>query len=420
MADTLFNWLITHHYSPVLAKALTSMILIIGLILFGALVDVVMKYGVRPILLFLFARVEPYWITLLREHRFFRHLAGIVPPALIYVIAEETLQIQGRLLQVIRQMTLVYIIFGVTIAIFAFLHALVEYYQQENLFTHIPLKNVAQAVQTIMVVIALVLMVSILFDQRPFEILGGLGAFTAVILLIFRDQILGFIAGITIAENKMVITGDWIEMPKYDANGDVIEVALMTVKVRNWDKTITTIPTYALIQESFRNWRGMFESGGRRIKRPIYIDVTSIQFCTTEMLARFRQIEYISDYIEQMESDVTTYNTTYQIDLSHPVNGKRLTNLGTFRAYVMAYLRRHPHLRQDMPVMVRQLEVTPMGIPLEIYTFSAETQWETYEAIQADIFDHLLAIVPEFGLRVFQQPSGTDIRVLLSTSSESE
>jgi miniconductance mechanosensitive channel len=214
----------------------------------------------------------------------------------------------------------------------------------------------------------------------------------------------------------MVSHGDWIEMPKYGADGDVLEVTLTTVKVQNWDKTVTTIPTYALISESFKNWRGMQESGGRRIKRAVNIDINSIRFCDEKMLERFEKIQYIAEYIEQKKAELEAFNTAIKVDNTSLVNGRRMTNVGTFRAYVQAYLLNHPMISKEMTFLVRQLQPTEYGLPIEVYVFSKDKVWANYEAIQADIFDHILAVVPEFDLRVYQNPSGSDFRGLMHSS----
>jgi miniconductance mechanosensitive channel len=257
-----------------------------------------------------------------------------------------------------------------------------------------------------------VFIISILLDKTPVYLLSGVGALAAVMMLVFRDSILGFVAGIQLAANKMVSVGDWIEMPKYGADGDVLEVALTTVKVQNWDKTITTIPTYALISESFKNWRGMDESGGRRNKRPVSIDMSSIRFCDEEMLGRFEKIQYISEYIEKKKNELKEFNQSMSVDMASLANGRRMTNIGTFRAYVQSYLQNHPEINQNMTFLIRQLPSTENGLPIEIYVFSRDKVWANYEAIQADIFDHVLAVVPEFDLRVYQNPTGADFRVL--------
>ena len=235
----------------------------------------------------------------------------------------------------------------------------------------------------------------------------------AVLMLVFKDTILGFVASIQLSANKMVVPGDWIEMPSHNADGDVLDISLNTVKVQNWDKTITTIPTYALVSESFRNWKGMEESGGRRIKRSVTIDMKSIKFCTPEMIKKFKKIQILHDYIEKKEKELNEHNKKYEIDNSVLVNGRRMTNIGVFRAYIVSYLHNHPEINNEMTSMVRQLEPTDKGLPLQIYVFSSDKRWVYYEKIQSDIFDHILAVAPEFDLRVFQNPSGYDVVKLL-------
>jgi miniconductance mechanosensitive channel len=244
--------------------------------------------------------------------------------------------------------------------------------------------------------------------------LGGLGAMTAVLMLVFKDPILGLVAGIQLATNRMVARGDWIEMPKHGADGDVLEVGLTTVKVQNWDMTISTIPTYALITESFKNWRGMSESEGRRIKRAINIDTSSIRFCNQDMLDRFSKIQHITEYLDRKQQEISNWNTERNIDELDSLNGRKLTNVGTFRAYIVAYLRNHPKIHQEMTFLVRQLKLTQHGLPIEIYVFSSVQNWSSYEDIQADIFDHILAIAPAFDLRIYQSPSGNDVKDLLA------
>jgi miniconductance mechanosensitive channel len=249
-------------------------------------------------------------------------------------------------------------------------------------------------------------------DRSPWYVLSGLGVLSAVLLIIFRDPLLGLTASVVISTNDMVNVGDWVEIPKYDADGSVIDISLTTVRVQNWDMTVTSVPSYALISDSFKNWRGMQRSGGRRIKRSIYIDITSVEFCDEKMISEFRKIQYISNYIDRKIEEITKYNKENKVDTSSLVNGRHLTNLGTFRAYLSAYISSHPRLNKEMIMMVRQLPPGELGIPIEIYAFTNTISWIPYEDIQADIFDHVLAIVPEFGLRVLQVPSGSDIRSL--------
>jgi miniconductance mechanosensitive channel len=255
-------------------------------------------------------------------------------------------------------------------------------------------------------------MVSLLIGKSPLLLFSGLGAMTAVLLLVFKDPILGFVAGIQLSANNMLMVDDWLEMPKYGADGDVVDITLTTVKVRNWDRTITTIPTYALISDSFKNWRGMTESGGRRIKRAICIDTSSVHFLNDNELERLRKAQLLTHYIEDKLRDIDACNREQNIDPSFPANGRRLTNLGTFRAYLVAYLKNHKGIHQGMIQMVRQLDPTPNGLPIEVYAFCNDINWVAYEGIQADIFDHILAVVPEFGLRVHQTPTGYDLQQL--------
>jgi len=250
--------------------------------------------------------------------------------------------------------------------------------------------------------------IGILIGKTPIYILGTMGAFAAVLILVFKDTILGFVASIQLSANKMVSIGDWISMPSKNADGTVIDISLNTVKVQNWDKTISTIPTYALVSESFNNWKGMEESGGRRIKRHLNIDVKSIHFLSDEEIEMAEKVKLISDYIAEKKEEIKKANPENEI----PINQKRLTNIGTFRKYIEAYLENHPKIHNDMTFLVRQLQPSEKGLPIEIYVFSNDQEWANYEAIQSDIFDHILAIVPEFNLRVFQNPTGDDFRNL--------
>jgi miniconductance mechanosensitive channel len=245
-------------------------------------------------------------------------------------------------------------------------------------------------------------------------LLSGIGAMTAVILLIFKDTILSFVAGIQITGYDLIHVGDWIEMPEYGADGDVIDIALHTVKVQNWDKTITVIPTHKLTENSFKNWRGMQQAGGRRIKRALYIDQNSVSACNDEMIERFSKINLIADYVQKKKEELEKHNRENKIDSSVKVNRRQMTNIGTFRAYAQAYLEKHSKINHSLTTMVRQLPPGPNGLPMEVYAFTNTTEWLAYESIQGDIFDHLLSVVPEFDLHIFQNPAGMDFRKLAS------
>ncbi|MGR6533409.1 mechanosensitive ion channel family protein [Brevundimonas sp. RM1] len=270
------------------------------------------------------------------------------------------------------------------------------------------IKGYLQVLKIVIYAIATILVIAALIDRSPLLLLSGLGALAAVLMLVFKDTILSLVASVQLNSNDMLRVGDWIEMPQVNADGDVIDIALHTVKVQNWDKTITTIPTWRLISESYRNWRGMQDSGGRRIKRSLLIDQTSARFLTDAERERMRRFLLIDDYLADKSAEMADWNAKLVEAGRDPVNMRRSTNIGAFRAYVQNYLENHPRIRQDMTLLVRQMQPTETGLPLEIYAFTATVAWAEYEAIQADIFDHLLAILPEFDLRLFQSPSGAD------------
>ncbi|MDR1789051.1 MAG: mechanosensitive ion channel family protein [Opitutaceae bacterium] len=282
---------------------------------------------------------------------------------------------------------------------------------------HFPVSGIVQGVKLVLFLVAAILILSVFLGQTPAYLLSGLGALTAVLMLIFKDAILGLTAGIMLTSNRMISIGDWIEMPSAGADGDVVDVTLTTVKVQNWDKTIVSIPAYSLISGSFKNWRGMSESGGRRIKRAINIDTQTVRFADEAMLARWRRIGLIRPYLDAKLREIAESNRGAGEDVSVLGNGRRLTNLGTFRAYCEAYLRAHRGIHKGMTLMVRQLAPTETGLPLELYTFTNNTDWTAYEGIQSDIMDHLLSIIGEFDLAVYQRPSGADNRAFLAALS---
>ena len=285
-----------------------------------------------------------------------------------------------------------------------------ELYRRRPEANNRPIKGYVQVVKILVYCTAVILIISVLIDQSPLLLLSGLGAMAAVLMLVFKDTILSLVASVQLSSNDMLRVGDWIEMPGMNADGDVIDIALHTVKVQNFDKTITTIPTHMLIANSFRNWRGMSEAGGRRIMRALPLDQNSVRFMTDEEANGLRRFKLLDDYLGNKEAELRDWNAREAAGASNPVNARRITNIGTFRAYVGAYLKAHPRLATDsFTLLVRQLDPTPQGLPLQIYCFTNTTNWAEYESIQADIFDHLIAILPEFDLRLFQQPSGLDL-----------
>ncbi len=358
-------------------------------------------------------RSRTTWDDALIDNKVFSRLSHLVPAAILYTTAPLVFRDFPQAASGTQTMSFVYMaLVGVTVTD-ALLNAVSTIYSTFPVSAKIQIKPIVQVLKIVVYFSVSISVLAILLGQSPLVFFGGMGAFTAVLLLIFRDPILGLVAGIQLMSNQMVRVGDWIELPKHHADGDVIDVSLTTVKIQNWDKTISTIPTYSLVSESFRNWRGMSESGGRRIKRAVPIDVTSIAFCDAEMLERFQRIQFITEYIERKRVEVELHNREAKVDTTLLVNGRHLTNIGTFRAYLVAYLKNHPQIRQDMTSLVRQLPVTERGLPIELYIFSADQVWANYEAIQADIFDHVLAVLPLFDLRAFQNPTGADVRALM-------
>ena len=275
-----------------------------------------------------------------------------------------------------------------------------------------PIKGYLQVVRLVAVIVGVILVIASLIDRSPWYLLSGLGAMTAVLMLVFRDSILGLVAGVHMSANGLVHVGDWLEMPQFDADGEVIDISLNVVQVQNWDKTITAIPAHKFLENSFKNWRGMQSSGGRRIARSMDIDVATIRFCTPEMLAGLRGLLLLEPYLAERQRDIDAWNQQRNIDAGMSGNGRRMTNIGCFRAYVDAYVRNHAQIRKDMTLMVRQLAPGPTGLPIQVYAFTATVVWAEYEGIQADIFDHLYSVLPHFGLRPFQHPAGNDVRSL--------
>ena len=341
---------------------------------------------------------------LLIEHKVLHHLAFFVPLLLIKNLSFLTPLFQTTLDSLVD----ILMIFLTARFIASLLNAANGYYELKPKAKTRPIKSYLQVIIIIVYIFSLILIVGILIHQSPWMLLSGIGAATAIVLLIFKDTILSFVAGMQINMYDLLHVGDWIEMPQFGADGDVIDIALHTIKVQNWDKSITIIPTHKLLDNSFRNWRGMEETGGRRIKRAIYLDQNSVRFCDADMIERFRKIHLLSDYVDRKLRELEEYNKKHHIDDSVKVNGRRMTNLGTFRVYAAEYIKHHPKIHQGLTKMVRQLPPGPQGLPIEIYAFTSDINWENYEAIQADIFDHLLAVIPEFGLRIFQNPSGRD------------
>ncbi|MDM8161301.1 mechanosensitive ion channel [Labilibaculum sp. K2S] len=402
----LKNWLINEGIAEYWAIILQSFIAIIIVIFIAWICDVIAKKVLISIITKLVRKTKTNWDDILLERKVFNKIAHFAPAAIIYFSA-GMLDHQG-LNNFIQNSSYVYMVILAIMLIDTFLNAGNDIYNTLPISKSRPIKGFLQIVKIFFYAMGIISIVALFIHKDPLTILAGMGAFAAVILLIFKDTILGFVASIQLSANKMVNIGDWISMPSKGADGTVIDISLNTVKVQNWDKTISTIPTYTLVSESFNNWKGMEESGGRRIKRHLNLDVKSIHFLSEEEIEKFEKINLLKDYLIEKKNEIRANNPEGEI----PVNQRRLTNVGTFRKYVEAYLQEHPKIHNEMTFLVRQLQVSEKGLPLEIYVFSNDQEWANYEAIQADIFDHILAIVPEFNLRVFQNPTGDDFQKL--------
>ncbi|TDJ11779.1 MAG: mechanosensitive ion channel [Gammaproteobacteria bacterium] len=399
----MFEQLGTIH--PLLPPGVGLLALLAGAVIIDLIVKRVLVATVRA-----FAkRSRISWDDTLVTHNVFGRLAQVVPALIVFVGVPLVPGLPAGGAQVLRNVATGYMILMLTLALTAMLSAASTIYAASPLAKARPLKGFVQLVQIVVWILGGVLIVATVLDRSPLLLLSGFGAMTAILLLVFKDTILSLVASVQLTAQDMVRVGDWIEMPQFGADGDVVDVQLHTVKVQNWDKTITTIPTHRLITDSFKNWRGMSQSGGRRIKRAIFIDVSSIRFQTQDEVDHFTRFALLKDYVKNKEQELADYNAGLATEVDAEVNRRRLTNVGTFRAYAYNYLKNHPRIHKDMTLIVRQLGPGPEGLPLEIYCFTNTTEWAAYEDIQSDIFDHLLAIVPEFGLRLYQKPAGSDL-----------
>ena len=372
-------------------------------------VDLVVKFIVVRVVQTVAKRSSVTWDDALIEHNVIGRLVQLVPGLIIFVGVPFVPGLPDAVVQLTRNVATGYMVLVATMALTSLLGAANTVYSSLAVAKSRPLKGFVQLLQIVVWILGAVLIVSAILDRSPLLLLSGFGAMTAILLLLFKDTILSLVASVQLTAQDMVRVGDWIEMPQFGADGDVFDVQLHTVKVRNWDKTITTIPTHRLISDSFRNWRGMSETGARRIKRAIYLDVNSIRFQTEEEIEHFKRFALLKDYIADKVQELADYNAALDEKVDEAVNKRRLTNIGSFRAYAWNYLKNRPDIHKEMTLMVRQLDPGPEGLPLEIYCFTDTTVWVDYEGIQSDIFDHLLAIVPEFGLRLYQKPAGSDL-----------
>ena len=358
------------------------------------------------------------WDDALIKHRFFYKISWFVPIVVLYLAQDLILPAETVTAVFLRRLFLCAIAVVTVRGIVSLLNSINDIYRISRRDKLTSIRGYIDAAKIIAYIFGAIFILAILTNRSPWGLLSIIGGLTAVIMLVFKDTILGFVASIQLSGTDMVRIGDWIQMPAYNADGDVIDISIHCVRVQNWDKTITTIPTYALIANPFINWRGMSESGGRRIKRALHIDMQSISFVDGPLLKELGRISLISDYLRERQQEIDQYNRQCGADDTMIINGRRQTNIGIFRAYVIAYLKQHPKIHQEMTFLVRHLEPGPNGLPLQIYVFSRDQVWARYEEIQADIFDHLLAALPVFGLRVFQNPSGRDFHALAGQQQE--
>ena len=388
---------------------------LLGLIVAALIADIVIKRILVGTVRAVAKRSKVTWDDALIEHNVVGRIVQLVPAFIIFAGVAFVPDLPEYGAKLIRNIAMGYMVLVSTMALTALLGAANTVYSSLPVAKVRPLKGFVQLLQIVVWIVGGVLIVATLLDRSPLILLSGFGAMTAILLLVFKDTILSLVASVQLTAQDMVRVGDWIEMPQFGADGDVIDVQLHTVKVQNWDKTITTIPTHRLISDSFKNWRGMQSTGARRIKRSVLIDVNSIRFQSRQEIDHFKRFALLKDYIAAKEAELAAYNDALEHEVSEAVNMRRLTNIGTFRAYAESYLQNHPRIHKGMTLMVRQLGADAHGLPLEIYCFTNTTVWAEYESIQADIFDHLLAIIPEFGLRIYQQPAGSDLANLCTT-----
>ena len=403
----LLEWLgVTSDPSDDLDRWVAFALVVLAAVLFDVLLQLGVVHGVRKLV----ERTRVKWDDTLFSVPVLKRMCHVLSAILLAVVLPVVFETDSAERVVVMRFMQVYIIITVLRFVNALLYAAFHIAASRPVWQNKPIKGLRQTAQGIVLLISVILIISILLGKSPTILLTGLGASAAVLMLIFRDSILGFVSGIQLSANDMLKVGDWISVPKYGADGNVEEVSLTTVKIRNWDNTIVMLPPYLLTTDSFTNWHAMQLSGGRRVMRSVLIDMTSVRFCTPEMLDHYRTIDLLRDYIDQTERRVEEYNAEHGFQSGERrINGLHQTNLGVFRAYLVRYLQNEVPVNKDMTLMVRQMQPTETGLPMQLYFFTNTVDWIVYEGIQSDVFDHVLAVIPEFGLRVFQNPSGADV-----------
>lgn len=410
----LTNWLVSLGLNKDMAEFGATALVVLGILTSALLITWIVRRKLLPTLISILHNNKFHWDDLLVQHGLFHKLSWFIPILVISVSQELLLRKDSRFSEILSRFLLIGLVVVTTLSLNALLSALSSFIPNISKRYRSTIKGYSDIARIITMLFCGIFVVAIISGRSPWGLLSLLGGLTAIILLLFKDVLLGFVANIQLTTTDMVQVGDWIEMPKYGADGDVIDISIHCVRVQNWDKTVTSIPTYGLISNSFKNWRGMSESGGRRIKRAINIDMGSIHFMSKEAVAKLAKIKILEKYLHPKQQEIEAYNKRHHLDDGPVVNGRNQTNIGIFRAYTQEYLRQHPQIHSNMTFLVRQLQPGPTGLPLEIYVFSKDQVWANYEAIQADIFDHLLAALPYFELQVFQNPCGSDFKVALA------
>jgi len=406
----LLNW----GLPETLKVPLTYLAIVFLLFCLSLLTNFIAKRYIMSLLTLIVEKTRNKWDDVMLEQRVFNRLSHLAPAVVIYLLVEYFIPNPG-LVVLVQRGVLVYMVVLGALFFDSLLTSVLVIYNTYEISKERPIKGYIQAVKTLVYLFSLIFMISTVIGKSPVVLIGTLGAFTAVLMLVFKDPILGFVAGIQLSGNKMVRKGDWIEMPQAGADGDVIDVTLSSVVVQNWDKSVTTVPIYHLISQPFVNWRHMFESGGRRIRRRINLDMGSIAFLNPEQITELRKVKVLETYLDEKLTEIQADRTTKEVDDEDNINARSLTNIGTYRAYIMAYLRAHPQIHHNEPGMtflVHQLAPGESGLPIQVYVFTTDNRWAYFEAIQSDIFDHLLAVLPMFGLRIFQKPSSGDARIM--------
>jgi len=408
MLENISSWLSGLGIQSGSSVILSQILILISITIAGVLIQLLIHIIIRKGLVQWIEQTETLWDDIFYHSQFFFRL-GTIPSLVLFYFSAVWMP---EFTDWIQRLSLAGIAFVSARAFESALTAINDIYDDYEISKSKPIKGYIQVGKILLWLFALILIISALLRSSPLLLLGGLGAFSAVLLLVFKDTLLGLFASVQFATDDMVRIGDWIEIPEYDADGEVLDISVHTVKVSNWDKTISTIPTYTLMANSFKNWRGMEMSGGRRIKRAVHIDLNSIRFSDAALLERLLKIKYIREYHAKKKKEALKDDLLPHVDGEETCPDCNMTNLGAFRAYVFGYLKNHPKINPQMEILVRLLAPTEIGLPLEIYAFCTEKQWEIFEDIQADIFDHLMAILPEFQLAAYQNPSGLDIRSL--------